>query len=392
MGRRMFTRACIREHLPIAPTPMSQQTSRPPRYIKKLVKLIELVVPLRRAAIRFRQRRLLKRYYSKDCRRLIVFFTPGSDSVSGGILSISSLYHETARLRVLHGSEVVLCSIPNEPLLLEYTKFNNNHYIYSPPEVFRHFRLLDRLLMHVPEYCAAEFISFANQYANYFAKIASVQINILLQNIDLAPEHEVINTLSSHARLTCTTAHQAYSNDATAQRLGCPVHKLSTYVSPELYVSRSYREKQNMLIVSPDPHPARIPVLNILKAHFPLMQIVIVEGMTYEQYKKVIGRARWALTFGEGLDGYFVESIFSGTVAFAVYNDRFFSQDFKTLHTVYPSYSELAERISTDIQRLDDEAKYTAYQKMEYSVCASHYQHEKYVANLAKFYDHYYGR
>src|SRR3990172_5791942 len=123
----MLARTRIRGHLPTVPTPMPQQTSRLLRYIRKLAKLAALVVPLRRAAIRLRQRRLLKRYYPEDCRRLIVFFTPGADSVSGGILSISSLHDETARLRMVHGAEVVLCSIPNEPLLLKYTKFNNNH-------------------------------------------------------------------------------------------------------------------------------------------------------------------------------------------------------------------------------------------------------------------------
>jgi hypothetical protein len=60
--------------------------------------------------------------------------------------------------------------------------------------------------------------------------------------------------------------------------------------------------------------------------------------MTYQEYKATISKAKWALTFGEGLDGYFVEPIFSGDSSFSVYNPSFFIEDSWSLRTVYRDY------------------------------------------------------
>ena len=99
------------------------------------------------------------------------------------------------------------------------------------------------------------------------------------------------------------------------------------------------------MVVSPDPHPAKEAVMDLLNSVTGL-RIQVIQNLTYEQYKELISRARWSLTFGEGLDGYFIEPVFSGSVSFAVYNEEFFTQDFKPLSTVYSSYEELLKRIS----------------------------------------------
>jgi hypothetical protein len=65
-------------------------------------------------------------------------------------------------------------------------------------------------------------------------------------------------------------------------------------------------------------------------------------------------RAKWSLTFGEGLDGYFAEPVWSGGVAFAVFNDRFFTPAFAELETIYPSWAALMQRMPLDLQRLDE--------------------------------------
>jgi len=53
------------------------------------------------------------------------------------------------------------------------------------------------------------------------------------------------------------------------------------------------------------------------------LSVQIIRNLTYDQYKSLVSRAKWALTFGEGLDGYFIEPVFSGAIAFAVYNEQF---------------------------------------------------------------------
>ena len=69
-------------------------------------------------------------------------------------------------------------------------------------------------------------------------------------------------------------------------------------------------------------------------------------------FKKVISEAKWALTLGEGLDGYFIEPIFSGAIGFSVYNSRFFTEDFESLETVYSDYDELIKKMPMDIKKI----------------------------------------
>ena len=79
-------------------------------------------------------------------------------------------------------------------------------------------------------------------------------------------------------------------------------------------------------------------VLGVMSKTFPDTRLQIVQNLTYEEFKAAISRAKWALTFGEGLDGYFVEPIFCGCVSFAVYNERFFTEAFRSFRTVYQDY------------------------------------------------------
>jgi len=87
----------------------------------------------------------------------------------------------------------------------------------------------------------------------------------------------------------------------------------------------------------------------------------VIKNLSYKEYKRTIGRAKWAVTFGEGLDGYFVETIFSGGISFAVYNDHFFPDEFKQLPTVFESYQEMELALPTMLEQLDDEPIYSNF-------------------------------
>jgi hypothetical protein len=108
--------------------------------------------------------------------------------------------------------------------------------------------------------------------------------------------------------------------------------------------------------------------------------------MTYEDYKRTVERAKWALTFGEGLDNYFIEPVFSGGVSFSVYNAAFFTQDFKSLRTVYLDYDTLLEKIALDIKILDNEKNYSNYQRIQFALCHKYYKYNEYIKNLESFY------
>ena len=201
-------------------------------------------------------------------------------------------------------------------------------------------------MIHIPEYYVRQFIrNISNTDSSQLFKIKDVHINIMLQNIELLSDIEDIKKLKKFGKMTCTTAHERYTNIEIRKKLGFSLHKLSTFVSPEQYKKNTYNQKENLMIVSPDMHPKKSEVLSLIAKYFPKLKIQIIKNLTYEEYKDVISKAKWALTFGEGLDGYFIETIFSGGISFSVYNSNFLTQDFTSLQTVYDSYSILIKNI-----------------------------------------------
>jgi hypothetical protein len=333
------------------------------------------------------QSELLQQYYRKDTKKLIIFFTPGVDLVNGGVMSIASLFEETKHLKQIHESESILCTYTSDPALLKYTKFKNNNFLFDFSQVLTYFSNLEALIIHIPEHYIYRFNLFiTNSNRLQLSKIKNVQINILIQNWDYLPSNKYIQGLGKLGKLTATTAHSKYSTLELRNRLGFPLHKLSVYVSPEQYSRKSYGEKENLLIVSPDPNSRKKEILNLIHRELPELQIKIIQNMTYEQYKQTISRAKWALTFGEGLDGYFVESVFSGAISFSVYKPEYFTQAFRPLRTIYADYDILKEKICSDIMKLDDSAEYELYQRQQFELCAIEYNHVNYVRNLELFY------
>jgi len=322
-----------------------------------------------------------------DRKRLIVFLVPGFDGVNGGILSIASLCAESRGIQANRDADVCLATLPGDPPLLRYTRFANDEVIFDLTDVIRQYHTLDHLLIHVTECYVAQFVGSAGwRFRARLRRVHNVRLNVMLQNIDLAPEPKYLRILATLGEVTITTAHEQYTSQEMRQKLGYPLHHLSTFVSPEQYVRRSGADKENLLVLSPDPSDQRARILGLLHEQFPQMELVTVQGMKYEDYKSLLQRARWSLTFGEGLDGYLVETVFSGGIAFAVYNSKFFTSDFQSLRTIYQNWDELATRISHDIDDLSVSSRYDAYQKVEYALCAKHYDHSVYVDNLRKFY------
>jgi len=342
---------------------------------------------LRDLRVNLLQDKLLKKNYNPRTKKLIMFVTPGFDIVCGGNLSISSVYEETMQLKHIHGAESILCTIHGEPVLLKYTQFENQNYIYRFSQVLSYFKNLQHLMIHVPEYCIGDFLKNVT-YGNFIklSKIESVQINIMLQNIELLPPLRYIAKLKEFGKLTCTTAHEKYSTRETRKQLGFPLHKLSVFVSPEQYERRAYAEKEDLMVVSPDPHADKWSIIKLIAKQFPKLRIQIISNLTYEEYKKLISKAKWALTFGEGLDNYFLETVFSGGISFSVYNSNFFTEDFKSLRTVYDNYDVLIKKICSDIRNLDNEKAYADYQEKQYALCSKHYNYKEYIKNLELFY------
>ena len=318
--------------------------------------------------------------------RLIVFLTPGCDKPAGGVLSIAALYRESAALRRLHHSRVALCTIPGDPHLPKYTWFENRNYMLDLDAVLRRCGRLEYLLLHIPEYAVGEVTRWLTSASETLLRgVRELHLNVMVQNIDMVQEGS-LNGLARFGRVTCTTAHEAYSNFATRERLGVTLHKLSVCNGPESYKRSGYRDKEPLLIVSHDEHPLKEQVLGQIARALPELKIQVIQNLPYEEYKKLLPRAKWSLTFGEGLDYYFIEPVLSGGIAFAVFNDRFFTPAFANLETVYPSWEVLMDRITTDLKRLDDPAAYSRCWRPAYDLLCELYNTERFRENLRMFY------
>ena len=329
----------------------------------------------------------LKSRLNPSEQNLIIFLNPGYDIVNGGILSIVSIYNESKMISDIHKSKVLLCSLPGDNIILKYTKFENKALIFTFNEICSYFNDVDQLILHIPEYAIKQFLFFLNKkQQNFLKSIKNLQINILLQNIDYLPTLNDLIRLKKLGYLTCSTAHQKYSNKNMSMILDCPLKKLSVYLSPEQYKFNGFKNKKDLMIVSPDYNDKKNEIISQIKKRFPFLKILIIKNVSYQNYKLIISKAKWAITFGEGLDGYFLETIYSGGVSFAVYNKRFFTPDFKDLKTVYKDYEELFTKICLDIEELNKEDTFKVYQKVEYQLCQKYYQYEKYKENLINFY------
>jgi hypothetical protein len=323
---------------------------------------------------------------------LIVFVVPGLDwstskePISGGVMSIASIYEETLKLNDLHNAQTVMCTHTNDCLLIKFNRFENSIPIFRFEQLAISFGNVKEVIIHLPEYMTSNFITTLHKREKEWLANKNVHYNILIQSIRIAPSVEAVRCLLNHAnKVTVTTAHEKYSSPFYRKLYDVPLHKFSTWVSPEQYYFRTYINKDNLIVVSPDEHPIKDSIIDSLQK-IPNLTVRIIQNLTYGEYKQLISRAKWSLTFGEGLDGYLIEPIFSGAIGFAIYNDDFFTEDFKQFHTIYKTIVEMENEIVTDIQSLDSEVVYEKYQKEQFVLCAKHYSESEYKKNIASFY------
>jgi hypothetical protein len=340
------------------------------------------------------QRATLPRAHDRAATRLIVFLTPGADPATGrepllgGVMSICATCDETRALEPVHRSEVLLCTVPGGTPFLRHTVFPSDTDVYRLEHVLGYLTHLRSLTLHVPEYVAGNLISLlGRRQLRRLGQIERVHINVMNQNIDLLPRPEALDGLRRvSSLLTMTTAHERYCTEELSKRYRMPVHHLSVRTGAALYEPRPYADKEYLAVFSPDDPEKNDDVAHVLEGRFPQLETVVIEGMPYSEYRSILERAKWTFTFGEGLDFYFVESVFSGGIAFAVFNERFFTPEFESLDTVYSSFEELRANLANDIERLNDPPAYARYQRAQLAAVSSIYDVERFRARLESFY------
>lgn len=332
--------------------------------------------------MRLKQRDFLRRH-PPGHDAVIVFLVAGWDDVNGGIMAIIRHAEASADMFDPGRTRVYVCTMPGHAPILRFTRFKNNTTIVPfemllgvlAPGVFAHINIPE---IYLQEFNERGLSSLAGR------KKASTGFNIMLQNIDFAPERSAVALLQQHGEVTATTAHKAYALKGE-KILGCRTWHWSVWVSPEKYEYRPYTAKENIIVVSPDVHPQRERILAALRKGNPDYQIIRIWGITHEEYAALIGRAKYSLTFGEGLDGYFVEPIFSGSVGLAVYNARFFTEEYRNLAGVFNSWDEVELKLPAMIRTMSQDS-YEEIRRAQFATVAGNYAYSEYVQNLKKYY------
>lgn len=323
---------------------------------------------------------------------LILFFIPGADyftgkeNISGGLISIVSLAQETTKI-FEGGDTKILCSTYyGDHLIYKLTSFENETVILNPNLIESYFKHVKSIILHIPELFVEDFV-LKHLNKRWIGRIENIHINIMNQNIELMPSVDVIRNLSNRfSNCTITTAHKKYCTLDLWFKYKVPIHQLSVWISPENYTNIDYSEKKNVILFSPDNQSLSEQVIDYLQIKYDSYRYQIISGLTYEAYKELISKAKFVITTGEGLDAYFIETYFSGGIAFAIKNLNFFDVKYLKLPCLFNDLDAIENQIEKLIVAFDNPENYKALNLNVYKLLSQDYSYHTYLENLKKFY------
>jgi hypothetical protein len=183
-----------------------------------------------------------------------------------------------------------------------------------------------------------------------------------------------------------TIGHARSCTKEVSRKYRVPLHYLSTRCSPEHYRRRTFAEKIDLLTASNDERPMKAAILQELQEKLPALRVQVIRNITYSQYKATIEKAKWGVTFGEGLDWYFLEMVFSGGISFAVYNEEFFPSEYKGLPTVFDSYEQMRRDLPGMLERLNNPESHKECHSALFDFLKKHHRYDEYLEKLQTFY------
>ncbi|WP_321848531.1 rhamnan synthesis F family protein [Pseudomonas paraveronii] len=327
----------------------------------------------------------------KDSDSFIIYFNVARDVIGGGMLSINRFAKHTADVISAQDYKLLVSGLPLENSVVEYSMF-------EPSLPMVHFATIaetlspKRLIIHIPEFYTQSFIMGITPLQRRWLKtIPELQINIMNQNHDFFPDRYYIECCRELTDdVTITAAHVRYATQELASSFDCPVSLLTPFL-PEFY-RVPFVDKKNIIAISPDNEVplggvTKDEILAMLKTQLPDYEFVLIQNMTLEEYKLLISKARFSITFGEGYDGYYLEPFLSDSIAFAVYNQTFFPKDFEGAPTIYSSWQSLYECVVSDIRRLEkDGVAYAAASKETERLIKTYTNDTLSMDNLQDFY------
>lgn len=299
----------------------------------------------------------------KSVKSLIIYIIPPEKRIDGGVKSIYNMCSITRKLLNSDDCEVLLVTYPSIITHCNNDLFPNSEVVFRFSQIRKNYTSLESLIINIEHYISDFVHTLSKADVQFLKSIPYLQINAINQNSICYPEPQQLQPLYSLTpNITQTTA---FARDTTQERANIydmPVHRFGVVDNLSQYHVKTYAEKKNIIVLSPDFCPlmgregtAMVErIRNILSEQLPDYQQVVVSNMTYDDYCTLISDAKYAITFGEGYDGYFMEPHLSGSISFTVYNDMFFPHTgWQKFANVFPSYEDMAEKIVDMIQYYD---------------------------------------
>lgn len=285
---------------------------------------------------------------------VVIFFNVMREVISGGMLSIDRLAQHSAA--VIKDVTVLQSGLPLSNAIID-----NPFFEYSVLPISFKYIIKEicpkKLLLNIPEAFLPEFIdNLSDEEISWLWSIPDLHINILNQADEFMPPSHYIEEarLLCADNLTITAAHQRYCTKEKEIQYQCPVYLLTPFL-PNFYLT-TFEQKQKIIIFSPDINEHKEFIVNFLEKELPDFKFVTISKMKLEDYKRLISKAMFTITFGEGYDGYFIEPALSGSISFAVYNNIYFPENMNKLDTLYSSWQDLKEKIVEDIKKYSTNA------------------------------------
>jgi len=321
--------------------------------------------------------------------KLILFMVPPDVIVNGGVMSIFSISDTIRKTLKDSDTHVHIITYPPHVGYGKNPLFFNKEYVYGIDEIISKYKNVDSLLINIPELVAKKAFEMLAPYKQYLNSISDLKINILNQNIRYMPDFNKFCKLYYFTNyITQTTAHDKYGTQETANKYGLPLKHLSVNLDPSMYKKVSYTEKENLIVYSPDNSSKKSEVIEILRDNLKNYKIVETRDLTFEDYKSLIARAKFVITFGEGMDGYLIEGVFSGAIPFSVYNHDFFpSESFLEFQSIYNTELDMVNKIISDIKYLDSSQTFEQLHQKFLATVKDYYSQKRYKTNIKAFLD-----
>lgn len=292
-------------------------------------------------------------------KKLVLFFLQPLDLISGGFIAIDSIAYFWRKTMESDGWDVAISTLPGPSTFSYFTKFSAINHVYRFSQFVENYQNLDEILLHIADNMSAEFYSqLSDKEIEWIHSAKNVRVNVLNQNIDLMPTKDQLNDLKKLTEhITQTTAHESYCTQENCNQFDMPLMRLGVFIKKKISPT-IYSKKRNLLIYSPDKRPEKEAVLDTIRKSHPDLQLLEINNFSYDEYIKLCEEAKFSISFGEGMDGYFFETVAGGGVSFSVKNDSFFTEEQKAYPTVFDSYDDMIQNIGNAITKYDEETLY----------------------------------